>query len=90
MLCDLPKLKKTGQRNTASYVVSPPQRSKGIIQALNTNSSVTGACFMDNHYLLQIKKVISRFSHCLPDRNLTKKNYRKYLMTVIQVKKSIN
>lgn len=43
-----PKLKKTGQRNMTVYVLNPPQRSKDIIQALKTNSSVSGACKKKN------------------------------------------
>lgn len=43
---NLPRLKKTRQRNIAVYILIPPHRSKGIIQALNTNSSVSGACLI--------------------------------------------
>lgn len=48
--CDtfLPKLKKMGHRNMTLFGLKPPQRSKGIIHALNTNSSVSGACSKGN------------------------------------------
>lgn len=41
---NLPKLKNTGHEKIAVYILNPPQRSIGIIHALNTNSSVIGAC----------------------------------------------
>lgn len=48
--CDtfLPKLKKMGHRNMTLFGLKPPQRSNGIIHALNTNSSVSGACSKGN------------------------------------------
>lgn len=45
----LPKLKKIGQRHMAVYGLNPPQRSSGIIHALKTSSSVSGACSVKQH-----------------------------------------
>ena len=39
----LPKLKNIGQKNITTCALNPPHRSKGIMQALKTNSSVIGA-----------------------------------------------
>ena len=41
---NLHKLKKIGQRHMAVYGLNPPHRSRGIIHALKTSSSVSGAC----------------------------------------------
>lgn len=60
---NLPKLKKIGQRNMTLYVLNPPQRSKGIIHALNTNSSVNGACTIKCcQGLIKWKIIVTSFS----------------------------
>lgn len=51
---DSPRLKKTGERRITVYGLNPPHRSKGIIQALKTNSSVSGACKLDKFSLYKL------------------------------------
>lgn len=41
---NLPRLKRMGQRNITVVGLNPPDRRIGIMHALNTNSSVSGAC----------------------------------------------